>query len=154
MKTFHYNGYSADQGGTMVSSFWLDMHIEDFRADKPIQTWEDLKAQVERFKEDRAAFDVTNYDLGPKFLKANREYESLLPAVRNIEVFVFMYQGKKYRTRAANYFSTKKRIEAYADEILERYTEQVECLVSDATNEIVAELRVIRKLNRKFDQLI
>jgi hypothetical protein len=144
MTTIYYQGYQAAKGTTRVMLFWSDIHASDFRAELPITTHAALKEQVEKFRRDNAAFDVTDYACGTKFIKANREYDCLVE--RNVDFYciVFKYEGKTYRTRT-NKLSKALKIRKQADEVLEYVREQVACLVSDATGEVMAENAVLRR---------
>jgi hypothetical protein len=130
------------------------MHILDIRADKMIGSREDLIDVVDRYKADKTQFDVVNWDSGYKFIKAVREYDVLVKSLVNFEVIVFEYEGKTYRTRTRKYFSVKMKITKNGGKVIEHTTEQVECLISDATNEVIGEEKLIRTLDTfKLQQL-
>lgn len=144
MTTIHYQDYQAAKGTTRVMLFWSDIHASDFRAELPITTHAELREQVEKFRRDNAAFDVTDYACGPKFFKANREYDCLVK--RNVDFYniVFKHGGKTYRTRTSR-LDKALQIRKQADEVLEYIREEVACLVSDATREVKAEGEVLRR---------
>lgn len=145
MKNIYFKGYNAAPGSTRVDLFWTDMHILTFRADALIHTFLDLKEQVARFEANREAYDVTDYNEGHKLVKANREYDVTVPRVIHFDVLRFLYEGKEYRLRTRK-LSKILEVRKKADKILEESTEWQECLVSDATGEILAEGKVTRKI--------
>lgn len=137
--TIQYKQFFATKGTTNVNQFWGDIHVLNFRADKVINSFTDLKDQVERFTEDATQFDVVDYAGKAKFNKSKRKYS--VPVQRRVlfEVIVFEYQGKEYRLKTTK-LSNKNKSKKFADKVIEEYLLEVTCLVDDATEKILGEL--------------
>lgn len=150
MTTLYYNGYHASEGTTTVSSFWSDVHLLDFRADKVITDHEVLKEQVERFKADRTQFDITDYSSHAKNIKAVRKYSCLIEKRVDFEKVVFEYQGKEYKIQTRKHTVVMK-INKNADKIIEHKDVQTIALVDDESGEVIGIQKVLGEVEHYLD---
>lgn len=154
LKTIYFKGYHASEGTTTINQFWGDVHVLSFRADQVINDHKGLGEVIERFEKDRQAFDRTLYNGHAEIVKADRIYENMVPKEKSLDLIVFEFKGKTYRTITSKW-SKIREIEKNADKILEHKELLMEVIENDRTGEIVAKGKIIREINKlEFEDLI
>lgn len=139
-------GYTYTQGTTSIEFFDYDMHTYSIRADKIINDYKDLKDVTDRFEEDKSQFDYYDYFTNATFHKANREYTVQVNKRIDFQLLVFEYEGKEYRIKTCKYKIISK-IKKAATTIKEHKQLQTNCLVDDATGDVLGVNNVMGEID-------
>jgi hypothetical protein len=144
-------GWSFTKGTTDFWNFWGDVHTFSVRADKKLETRADLEDVVERFLEDKTQFDHNDFSGHSKFVKASREYFTLVEKRKDFQEITFEFEGKVYKTRTSKW-SVQRDIEKKAH-ILKWVDVQTISLVRDDNDEVITVVKELGKVNHLLDDL-